>query len=479
MNRKKKSVTLKTSTALLAALLAVSLNACGTEDNADANTGQKISDSANAETSDKAQPEPTENDTDTTQSEDDANDAVNGADNTDTNVTNNISGEDAQAVPNVTVTFEKTIDEIKSDDGTVICTNSVQMPVVNIKGAEEIAEKINADLKTYYQTFSTSNNGTVEIAREEYEASLGEDGWEFLAYSTDISAKATRLDDAVISFQITLYDYTGGAHGNYGSSGRNYSVKTGELLSFDEISEDYAAFHATVLDYMINLADTPSYKDKLFGPPSKNDLDSALFGGDNWIFTRSGISFLAAPYLLGPYASGEIAFMLPYEKAYDLGLKDDFRYDGNFVGERYYIYKYDPETFEPIVDDEPDCYFDLDGDGTEEGLAFYGQVVDPATAESRYAFFIDGKDYGSVINDELLNIKDNGYLESTYALYQADAPDGGVPAIAVLFTELGEGEDENGDPLRYPRSFIFGYTKEQGLYYMYWEDGFVTLPKQP
>ena len=140
--------------------------------------------------------------------------------------------------------------------------------------------------------------------------------------------------------------------------------------------------------------------------------------------------------------------------------------------------KCDPDTFEPIVDDEPDCYFDLDGDGTEEGLAFYGQVVDPATGESRYAFYIDGKDYGDVINDELQNINTNGYMESTYALYHADGPDGGVPAIAVLFTEFGEGEDANGDPLRYPRSYLFGYTKEKGLYYLYSEDGFVTLPNQ-
>ena len=313
----------------------------------------------------------------------------------------------------------------------------------------------------------------MEIAREDYAASLGEDGWDFLAYSTDVSVKVTRMDDAVISFQITLYDYTGGAHGNYGSGGRSYSAKTGELLTFDEIAGDYEAFHAAVLDYMINLAESPAYKDKLFGPPSKDDLDSALFDGDNWVFTRSGISFLAAPYVLGPYASGEIAFMLPYEKAYELGLKEDYRYNGNFVDERYYIYKSDPETFEPIVDGTPDCYFDLDGDGTEEGLAFYGQVVDPETGESSYAFYIDGKDYGDVINDELENINDNGYMENTYALYHADAPDGGVPTIAVLFTELGEGED------RYPRSFIFGYTKEKGLYYMYWEEGFVTMPKQP
>lgn len=464
---KRKPLSLQKSAILLAAaFLAGSAGACGTEDNTDADTGLEISpitddgDSAGAET---------ENPQDASQTGDAA---ENTGKNSDTNVTSDVSDAEQQENP-VSVTFEKSIDEVKSDDGTVIFTNSVQMPVVQIKGAEDIAEKINADLEEYYKTFSTDNNGTVDMAREDYAASLGEDGWDFLGYSTDVSVKVTRMDDAVISFQITLYDFTGGAHGNYGSGGRNYSAKTGELLSFDEIADDYEAFHATVLDYMINLAETPAYKDKLFGPPSKDDLDSTLFDGDNWVFTRSGISFLAAPYSLGPYASGEIAFMLPYEKAYDLGLKEDYRYNGNFVDERYYIYKSDPETFEPIVDGTPDCYFDLDGDGTEEGLAFYGQVVDPETGESSYAFYIDGKDYGDVINDELQNIEDNGYMESTYALYHADAPDGGVPAIAVLFTEFGEGED------RYPRSFIFGYTKEKGLYYMYWDEGFVTLPRQP
>lgn len=456
---------------LLTTLLAVNAYACGTEN--DAPSELEILDIEDSgESAESKTPQ------DSTQTGDTVTD--NGED-SDTDVTSDAPGAEqhSEAGNPVTVTFEETTDEAKADDGTVICTNSVQMPVVSIANSADIAEKINADLKEYYKTFSTGSSGTVDMAKADYAASLGEDGWDFQSYSTTVNAKVTRMDDAVLSFEITAYDYTGGAHGNYGSVGRNYSVKTGELLTFDEISEDYEAFHATVLDYMINLADTPAYKDRLFGPPSKDDLGSALFRAEGWIFTKSGVSFLVPPYVLGSYASGQIAFRLPYEKAYDLGLKDDYRYNGNFVDEQYYIQRYDPETFEPIVNGDPDCYYDLDGDGTEEGLAFYGQVVDPATGESRYAFYIDGKDYGEVINDELQNVTDNGYLEDTYALYQADAPDGGVPAIAVLFTEFGEGSDDSGNPTNQPRSFIFGYTKEKGLYYMYWDEGFVTLPAQP
>lgn len=466
---KKKSFPLQKSALLLTAvLLALSAGACGTEGSP---SGQEADsgDSAGTQSASK-EPQNTASAGDSTSDENES-DA-----NSDTDVTNNPSGASENASSKITVTFQETLDEIKADDGTVLLTNSVQMPVVSIEGAEDIAEKINADIAAYYETFSIDEE--VSIAKENYAASLVEDGWTFLGYATDISAKVTRMDDAVVSFEVTSYSYTGGAHGNYGSIGKNYDVKTGELLSFDEISEDYEAFHATVLDYMVNLAESPSYQDRLFGP-SKADLDSALFRPESWIFTLSGISFMIDPYILGPYASGEIYFMLPYEKAYDLGLKENYRYSGNFVDERYYIYKYDPESFEPIIDEMPGCYFDLDGDGTEEGLAFYGYYVDPATAEGKYAFYIDGKDYGEVIKDELQNIADNGYMETTYALYHADAPDGGVPAIAVLFTDFEDGENSDGSQISHPCSYVFGYTKEKGLYYMYWEEGYVTLPAQP
>lgn len=467
---KKKSFSLQRSAVLLTAvLLAISAGSCGAEGNT--SSGQT------ADTGESAGTQPDAKEPQNTASAGDSTDDGNESDaNSDTDVTSNSSEAEENTSSKITVTFQETLDEIKADDGTVILTSSVQMPVVSIEGAEDIAEKINADISAYYETFSSDEE--ISIAKEDYAASLGEDGWTFFGYASDISAKVTRMDDAVISFELVSYSYTGGAHGNYGSIGRNYDVKTGELLSFDEISEDYEAFHATVLDYMVNLAESPSYKDKLFGP-SKADLDSALFRPESWVFTLSGISFLIDPYILGPYASGEIYFMLPYEKAYDLGLKEDYRYNGNFVDERYYIYKYDPETFEPVIDETPDCYFDLDGDGTEEGLAFYGYVNDPATGSGRYAFYIDGIDYGEVINNELQNIADNGYMETSYALYHADAPNGGVPAIAVLFTEFGDGENSDGSRVSHPCSYIFGYTKEKGLYYMYWDEGYVTQPAQP
>lgn len=458
---KRKSILLQTSAALLAALLAVSTCACGTEKSAsdteenaagteenDAGTEENVADTA----------EPAEKD--------------------DTHVISDISDQAEKTEAGetnknpITVTFQESRDECKADDGTVILISDVQVPVVNIDGAADIAEKINADIAAYYSTFS--DDDTLSMAKEDYAASLGEDGWDFHSYSTGISAKVTRMDDAVLSFELTYSAYTGGAHGNYGSVGRNYDVKTGALLAFDDISEDHEAFHAAVLDYMINLADTPAYRDKLFGPPSKADLDSALFRPESWLFTTSGISLLSDPYLLGPYSSGTIYFMLPYEKAYDLGLKEDYRYTGAFTEERYYTSVYAPGSFEVQIDGTPDTYYDLNGDGTQEGLALYGYTYDSEDDPEQMAYYIDGTDWGSTVREQL---PASGYLEQTYALYDRDPADG-ITEIAVLYTELN---DEPGAAERdgRPYTYLFRYTADKKLEFAERLDGYVTLPVGP
>ena len=140
---------------LTAALLSAGLSACGTKNNSDSDTGLEISpisddgDSAGTET---------ENPQDASQAGDTA---ENTADDSDTDVISDISGTGQQGDEDnpVSVTFEKSIDEIKSDDGTVICTNSVQMPVVRIEGAEDIAEKSTPIWKNTIRPFPRATTG--------------------------------------------------------------------------------------------------------------------------------------------------------------------------------------------------------------------------------------------------------------------------------------------------------------------------------
>lgn len=457
---KKKSL----SVLLAASLLALSAGACGTDNTPPSE--QERSETPSADNEDTVGTEKTDNPEMSLE--------ITGEG--DTIVINDNpaeSDETAAASTRVSVTFEETRDEIKADDGTLLLENSTSKPVVAIEGADEIAAKINADIATHYNL--SSDEETPEMAKSDYEASLADEagGW-FHGYAQSVTAEITRMDDKVLSMELTSYLDMGGAHGNYGVIGKNYNVKTGELISIDDLTEDYAAFHATALDYIVNLAETPIYQEKLFGP-TKNDLDTALFEGGSWVFTQSGISFFADPYSLGPYASGEIYFRIPYEKAYDLGLKNDYHYDGNFMEERYYTSHYDTDTMETVIDGAPEYNFDLNGDGTEEGIAFYGQLYSDESESEKYGLYIDGTNWGNVMEEALGDAPSNGYFENYYALYDSDASDN-LTEIAVLFTDFGEYDEETGRSDDHPYTYLFQYTADKELQFKERLDGHITNP---
>lgn len=459
---------------LAASLFALSVSACGTDSAAP--SGQEMPDAPPADDeadTDEENANETPNDTENTES-------AENTEGSDTTVTNDGTGEsnESTAASPVSVTFQETHDEIKADDGTLILTRDMSMPVVAVEGAEEIAAKINADIEAYYATASSGDDDTTEWAKSDYEDSKADEngGWfPSYGYSESLTASVTRADDKVLSLELTSYSYTGGAHGNYGSIGKNYDLRTGGVIGLEALSEDYAAFHATALDYIVNQAASPAYKDRLF-EPSKNDLDSALFEQGTWVFTQSGLSFMSDPYVLGPYASGEIYFRIPYARAHEIGLKEDYRYNGNFTEERYYINRYDPETMEPVVDGTPDYSFDLNGDGVNEQIAFYGLIHNPDDGSSKYAYYIDGKDWGEVVDEQIDG--SNSYLDTSYALYDID-PSDSLTEIAVLYTEFQDDGADEGSTGNKEYSCLFRYTADKELQFLEKRDGFVTRPDMP
>lgn len=440
-----------------AALLAFSLSACASTDTLP---------------SEQFAPDTTQSGTDEA-----VKDTTEKTDKNDTSSKDENESEASTTADRIQVTIQKSHEEFKADNGTILLTNDTEMPVVTIQGAEDIAARINQDIEEYYATFSSGDNEVLEWAESDYEERQGtdEEAW-FNEYSEYVTANVTRMDDQVLTYQLTAGAYTGGAHGNYGSVGRNYDMSTGELIRFEDLSEDISRFHAAALDYVVNLAETSSYKERLFDP-TKAELDSALFQTGSWVFTGSGIRFFSDPYVLGPYSSGEIGFTLPYEKAYEIGLKDAYRYTGNFMEERYYTSQYDTDTMENIsIGGEPEYYFDLNGDGTEEGIAFYGIVYDAGNEDGKISLYIDGTDWGDVVRAQI--DPSNGYLDETYLLYDED-PSNDLTEIAVLFTEFYDDGSDSGLTGRHYYTYLFQYTPEKELQFTKRLDGYITNPLPP
>lgn len=440
----------KTLTAFLVMSL-LTLSACGA-------SGEQTKDNNAAGDTDNSSKEDEQSQNDTTSIEDEPGTA-------DETVTDDSTVSVSTHPTRFTVTYEEKTDEMTADDGTVILTSTVKIPMLVSEETEDIALKINEDMSAYLASFS-ANSEALRFAKEDYADSTGEDGFTFNAYSDDINVKTTRLDDQVISFEITFYSYTGGAHGNYFSFGRSYNAQTGEQIIFSDLTDNADIFRSTALDYLVTLAQSPDFSSRLFPNIAQEDIESALFAENKWFFTNTGITFISDPYSLGPYASGTLYFTIPYSEAVNMGLKEDYHYKGNYTQERYYTYAYNEDGSMSEAAGDTEYTFDLNGDGTDETIAFYGYLyLDDGSAMSLY---INGEQLGETVAGQL--DPSNGYLDSTYVLYDLDPSDDFIE-IGVLFSVTGS-ETES-----VPYTYFYRYTSDGQLIYLGKISGYASGPE--
>lgn len=229
----------------------------------------------------------------------------------------------------ITVTIKAPDDvELTTEDGTLYYTITCSYPVVFINGNEAAAEKINADILSRVDAFNTGVNIQAETAKEDFEYMLGDGVQPPMPYSSDLSFTVTRADDNVIAFTENSYEYMGGAHGMPGTTGINYNTKTGELITFTELSDNPDAFRADTLAYNQALAQTEYYNMQLFNTDdiTNGTLEQVLYADGMWYLSTSGLVFMSPPYALAPYSSGTLEFTIPYGDLKGMGFKEAYTY---------------------------------------------------------------------------------------------------------------------------------------------------------
>lgn len=228
----------------------------------------------------------------------------------------------------VVIIDSKTVeDQDTADDGTVIYSRSYTQPLVTIANNAEAAEKINADIQSRIDNFTASDTIRKE-SHEYYEISSKEEGYDFFEYTESLEFEKVRSDANVISFIMTSSGYMGGAHGYYNSFGLNYDTKTGELIDFAALSDDADKFYNDTLAYNRELTQTDEYKERMFPEDffDGSELETYLYADEKWYLSDEGLVFISNPYELGPYASGIIEFVIPYDKLAEMGFKEEYSY---------------------------------------------------------------------------------------------------------------------------------------------------------
>lgn len=351
---------------------------------------------------------------------------------------------------NIHIEIKTEEEEKTADDGTVYFTRSFTYPVVTIEGNDDAAGKINADIRSRIDAFKAGTE-IEEWAKEGYDETISSDSeYPFISYIEDLGIAPARSDSNVISFTVSCYTFTGGAHGNYDTHGVNYNAKTGDVIAFADLSDDPDAFHEDTLAYNQNLAKTKAYQDRMFNSEytnlygSDNELETVLYADDVWYLSTSGLVFMSAPYALGPYASGTIEFLIPYSDLAGMGLKDSYSYTDRLIMK---------------LQENENFSFDLNGDGHEDSFLFFQENTENAdgTYGALLHLTVNDTDFSQNGNDAVKEcLSDFSWDE--YFLYDMNVDDD-YTELAVL-----AGVNEGNEFVYY--SHFFRYTGDGDLVYL-------------
>lgn len=225
--------------------------------------------------------------------------------------------------------------EMDPAEGTqIILTYSYDTPKVHIEGRDDVSAKINEYLGLVDEAYYTGSDysvgeGSIGIGYDiMLEAALDNFSYHYnngdtgeavgLEYSAIRNFDTLRADSGVLSLMYHSSSYMGGANGNSDEHGFVFDTETGERLSLDQLSSDFDAFTAFLVEEMVSMAENDdSYKERIsFVEPEgySEAFSNILLREDSWCFDNEGMIIFSSSEELGPHAAGIAEFKIPYEK---------------------------------------------------------------------------------------------------------------------------------------------------------------------
>jgi Protein of unknown function (DUF3298)/Deacetylase PdaC len=149
--------------------------------------------------------------------------------------------------------------------------------------------------KSYFEHYRKE---MAQWADEEFGATMN--------YETDHSVQVLVNTPDLLSLAFMTYNYSGGAHGNYGSSCVSYDLKKKRKITLQDIFKPgYEAELKKALNAAAKQAlNTQNLNEILFEPEIEPN--------ENFFLTPGGICFNFTPYEIAAYAYGEIKFYIPF-----------------------------------------------------------------------------------------------------------------------------------------------------------------------
>lgn len=186
---------------------------------------------------------------------------------------------------------------------------NIKYPILSVKESykndfkSDNIKKVNEDITSTINNFK--NN--IEVASKEYEKNKDNTGMKY-QYEAFVDYNYVYNKDSIVSIPITMYEFTGGAHGFTTLTSFNYDIKEGNKIKLSDLFSEGC-----------------NYKEIINGHIAKeiNKDKSIYFSGeegfkgisDNQTFyiEEDGIVIYFGLYEIAPYSSGIPKFKISWE----------------------------------------------------------------------------------------------------------------------------------------------------------------------
>ncbi len=174
--------------------------------------------------------------------------------------------------------------------------------VLRGEGSEAgVAEAIRADMDGYFREYRKENAFFIS---SDPDAALFAFG-----YTRDVVMNVLWNDRYWLVTELFQSSYTGGAHGNYGSSYANIDLQLQHVWRLTDIVTDTGALRPMLNDAAIRYFSTRS-GESMAGQLLVSEVPPTT----NVYLTATGLTFVYNPYEIASYADGQISLFLPYRK---------------------------------------------------------------------------------------------------------------------------------------------------------------------
>lgn len=129
-----------------------------------------------------------------------------------------------------------------------------------------------------------------------------------LSYQDQSATYVLYQQGSLLSLGFFHYSFSGGAHGNYGTAGVSYDLRTGQPLGYDAIFLPTAAAR---LPALLAQAVRPLVGLRPGEPLDKELLVQQMPVTHNVFLTAGGVVFVYQPYEIASYAQGEVRIFVP------------------------------------------------------------------------------------------------------------------------------------------------------------------------